>query len=54
MSDESHDDLRDWHARNAGWERHANHWSHLKYGCQHFGSHPFPPTIDAAVKEMAQ
>lgn len=45
------DQLRDWHARNDGWEFNAvafSKWSKVDNSCKPRDDHPIPPTIDAA------
>ena len=49
MSDTT--ELRDWHARRAGWTMHNGQWRREhreRREYEYAKGHPFPPTLDAA------
>ena len=49
------DELRDWHAREAGYERTADKelWKG-PHGAFRAVKHPFPPTLDGAASAMPE
>ena len=49
------DELRDWHAREAGWENHPDDgWCHPDHEYILDRPHPYQPTIDGAASAMPE